>query len=98
MQQQTHIIFAIIRDVLTSEVSTPNKVNVCEMLRPSESEISTDHNAIIFDLNKKCIPLSRVTRTVFDYGRADFASGKESLMMTILTTNGQTGKIHSLRR
>ena len=52
--------------------SIPNKVNVCEMLRPSESEMSTDHNAIIFDLKTECIPLSRATRTVFDYGRADF--------------------------
>ena len=59
--------------------STPNKVNVCEMLRPSESEISTDHNAIIFDLKTECIPLSRVTRTVFDYGRADFDGLRERL-------------------
>ena len=59
--------------------STPNKVNVCEILRPSESEISTDHNAIIFDLKTECIPLSRVTRTVFDYGRADFDGLRERL-------------------
>ena len=52
--------------------SIPNNVNVCGILKPSESEISTDHNAIMFDLKAACIPLSRVTRTVFDYGRADF--------------------------
>ncbi len=52
--------------------SIPNNVNVCGILKPSESEISTDHNAIIFDLKAACIPLSRVTRTVFDYGLADF--------------------------
>ena len=53
--------------------SIPNKVNVCEILKPSESEISADHNAVIFDLKTESIPLlSRVTRTVFDYGRADF--------------------------
>ena len=49
------------------------------MLRPSESGISTDHNAIIFDLKTECIPLSRVTRTVFDYGRADFEGLRERL-------------------
>ena len=59
--------------------SIPNKVNVCEMLRPSESEMSTDHNAIIFDLKTECIPLSRATRTVFDYGRADFDGLRERL-------------------
>jgi len=42
------------------------------MLKPLESEISTYHNAIIFDLKAECIPLSKVTRTVFDYSRADF--------------------------
>ena len=52
--------------------SIPNKVNVCEILKPSESEISTDHNAIIFDLKTESIPLSRVTKTVFDYSWADF--------------------------
>ena len=50
----------------------PNKVNVCEILKPSESEISTDHNAIIFDLKIECTPSFRVWRSVFDYGRADF--------------------------
>ncbi len=49
--------------------SIPNNVNICGILKPSESEILTDHNAIIFDLKTACIPLSRVTRTVLDYGR-----------------------------
>ena len=30
-----------------------------EILKPSESEISTDHNAIMFDLKTECISLSR---------------------------------------
>ena len=56
--------------------------NVCEILKPSESEISTDHNAIIFDLKTESIPLSRVTEPVFDYGRADF-QGLHACLQTL---------------
>ncbi len=60
----------------------PNNVNVCGILKPSESEISTDHNAIIFELKAACIPLSKVTRTVFYYGRADF-DGLQARIQTL---------------
>ena len=39
--------------------SIPNKANVCEIVKPSDSEISTDHNAIIFGL--------KTESTVFHY-------------------------------
>ena len=41
-------------------------------MKPSVSEILTDHNAIIFELMTVCNPLPKVKRSVFDYRRADF--------------------------
>ena len=43
-------------------------------MKPSVSEILTDHNAIIFELMTVCNPPPRVKRSVFDYHPADFDS------------------------
>ena len=90
--------------------SIPNKVNVCEILKPSDSEISTDHNAIIFDLKTEStvfhyqelqgLFLITVGLILKDYMHAYKLSkwSKKSPMTAILTTIGQNGKMHFLRR
>lgn len=52
--------------------SIPNRIKVSEVLKPSHTEISTDHSAVIFDLSLSCNPIPKIKRTVFDYRRADF--------------------------
>jgi hypothetical protein len=51
--------------------SIPDRVNMCEFLKPSDSDISTDHNAIIFDLFLPSNPFPKIKSSVFDYRSAD---------------------------
>ena len=44
--------------------SVPDRVKICEFLKPSDSDISTDHNAIIFDLFLSCNPFPKIKRPV----------------------------------
>ena len=48
--------------------SIPNNITVSDVLKPSVSEISTDHNAIFFELMTVYNPLPKVKRS----DRADF--------------------------
>ena len=52
--------------------SIPDRIKISEVLKPSHTEISTDHSAVIFDLSLSCNPIPKIKRTVFDYRRADF--------------------------
>ena len=47
-----------ILDLLITNV--PDQVKICEYLKPSYSGISTDHNAIIFDLFISCNPFPKI--------------------------------------
>ena len=51
--------------------SVPDRVKICEFLKPSDSDISTDHNAIISDLFLSCNPFAKIKRSVFDYRSSD---------------------------
>jgi hypothetical protein len=72
--------------------SIPNKISISEILKPSDSEILTDHSAIIFELTTACNPLPRVKRSVFDYRRADFDGLRAHLqtlnLEALITDNG----------
>ena len=52
--------------------STPERIHISEVLKPTDSEILTDHSAIIFDISLMSNPVPKIKRTVFDYRRADF--------------------------
>ena len=52
--------------------STPERIHISEVLKPTDSEILTDHSAIIFDISLMSNPVPKINRTVFDYRRADF--------------------------
>ena len=53
--------------------SVPERVRICESLKPSDSALLTDHNAIIFDLFLSRIPFHvKIKRSVFDYRCSDF--------------------------
>ena len=52
--------------------SIPNKVFISEILDPIDSEILTDHSAIVFELTLACNSLSRTKRFVFGYQQANF--------------------------
>ena len=52
--------------------STPERIHISEVLKPTDSEILTDHSAIIFDISLMSNPVPKIKRTVFDYHRADF--------------------------
>jgi hypothetical protein len=52
--------------------SIPDRTKVSDVLKPSHTEISTDHSAVIFELSLSCNPIQKIKRTVFDYRRADF--------------------------
>jgi hypothetical protein len=51
--------------------SVADRVKICEFLKPSDSDILIDHNAIIFDIFLSCNPFPKTKRSVFDYRRAD---------------------------
>jgi hypothetical protein len=72
--------------------SIPSKISISEILKPSDSEILTDHSAIIFELTTACNPLPRVKRSVFDYRRADFDRLRAHLqtlnLEALITDNG----------
>ena len=52
--------------------SIPDRIKVSEVVKPSDTEIFTDHSAIIFNLSLSCNSIPKIKRTVFDYRRADF--------------------------
>ena len=52
--------------------SVPDRVKICESLKPSDSGLLTDHNAIIFDLFLLRNPFPKIKRSVFDYRCSDF--------------------------
>ena len=52
--------------------SIPDRIKASEVVKPSDTEISTDHSAIVFNLSLSCNSISKIKRTVFDYHRADF--------------------------
>ena len=52
--------------------SIPDRMKVSEVVKPSDTEISTDHSAIVFNLSLSCNSIPKIKRTVFDYRRADF--------------------------
>ena len=52
--------------------SIPDKINIIEVLKPTDVGIFTDHSLIMFDLIIACKPLPKVKRSVFNYRQADF--------------------------
>ena len=52
--------------------SIPDRIKVSEVVKPSDTEISTDHSVIVFNLSLSCNPIPKIKRTVFDYRRANF--------------------------
>ena len=52
--------------------SIPDRIKVSEVVKPSDTEISTNHSAIVFNLSLSCNSIPKIKRTVFDYRRADF--------------------------
>ena len=52
--------------------SIPDKIMISEVLKPADTEISTDHNLIMFDLIMACNSLPKTIRSIFNYPRADF--------------------------
>ena len=52
--------------------SIPDKINIIEVLKPTDAGIFTDHSFIMFDLIIACKPLPKVKRSVFNYRQADF--------------------------
>ena len=52
--------------------SIPDRIKVSEVVKPSDTEVSTDHSAIVFNLSLSCNSIPKIKRTVFDYRRADF--------------------------
>ena len=53
--------------------SVPERVRICESLKPSDSALLTDHNAIIFDLFLSRNPFhAKIKRSEFDYRCSDF--------------------------
>ena len=54
-------------------------------MKPSDTEISTDHTAIFFNLSLSCNSISKIKTTVFDYLRADFDGLRSHLHSPYLT-------------
>ncbi len=52
--------------------NVPQKINITEILKPTDAGIFTDHSVVMFDLTTSFKPLPRVIRYIFDYSRADF--------------------------
>ena len=52
--------------------SIPDRMKISEVVKPSNREISTDHNAIAFDLSLSCNPIPKIRRNVFGYRQSDF--------------------------
>ena len=66
--------------------STPERIHISEVLKPNDSEILTDHSAIIFDISLMSNPVPKIKRTVFDYRRADFDSLRSHLHSSLNLT------------
>ena len=65
--------------------SIPDRIKVSEVVKPSNTEISTDHSAIVFNLSLPCKSIPKIKRTVFDYRRADFDGLRSHLHSLNLT-------------
>jgi exonuclease III len=57
----------------------PNKVKICEILSPTQAELFTDHNIIVFELSMCLNQLPKIRRTVYNYRQGDFAGLRTSL-------------------
>ena len=57
----------------------PNKVKICEILSPTQAELFTDHNIIVFELSMCHNQLPKIRRTVYNYRQGDFAGLRTSL-------------------
>ncbi|XP_028419259.1 uncharacterized protein LOC114545074, partial [Dendronephthya gigantea] len=73
----------------------PDRVKIIEVLKPSDSDTSTDHNAIIFDLFLSYNPFPKLKRTVFDYRRSDFDGLRRHLQTLDLSQHiSENGEIN----
>jgi chaperonin cofactor prefoldin len=57
----------------------PNKVKICEILSPTQAELFTDHNIIVFEISMCYSQLLKIRRTVYNYHQGDFAGLQTSL-------------------
>ena len=59
--------------------NVPNLVNIHEVLSPTEAEVFTDHNIILFDVLISPKSPVNMNRTVYDYQRGNFDALRSSL-------------------
>ena len=65
--------------------SVPERVKICESLKPSDSGLLTDHNAIILSRN----PFPKIKRSMFDYRCSDFDGLRRHLQsLDLISENG----------
>ena len=59
--------------------NVPNLVNIHEVLSPTEAEVFTHHNIILFDVLISPKSPVNMNRTVYDYQRGNFDALRSSL-------------------
>ncbi|CAB4036384.1 Hypothetical predicted protein, partial [Paramuricea clavata] len=78
-------------DLVLTNCNIPNKVKICEILPPTQAELFTDHNIIVFEFSMCHNQLPKIRRTVYNYCQGDFAGLRTSLeclnLDSLITTN-----------